>query len=283
MNNLKTVVLLALLTGVLLVIGNMTAGRAGLIFALVFAAGLNFFTFWYSDKIVLKMYRARPLEETGGFSWLRTMVSELAAHAGLPEPKIYIMPIDTPNAFATGRNPSHSAVAFTSGILSSLDKNELRGVIAHELSHIKHSDILISTVAATIAGAIGFLASMARWAAIFGGGRRNSRESNPVGLIALIVAAVIAPIAAMLIQMAISRSREFEADREAALLSGNPHFLINALKKLTMFNKRRPLEKGSHATAHLFIVNPFNLKGLSRLFSTHPPMEERIKRLENIR
>ncbi|MBN2407219.1 MAG: zinc metalloprotease HtpX [Elusimicrobia bacterium] len=279
LNNIKTVMLLAVMTALLLAIGQLAGGRSGLVIALVFALLFNFFSYWYSDKLVLAMYRAVPMD-VKKYPGIGSAVEELSANAGVPVPRIYVIPQDIPNAFATGRNPANSAIALTEGILRSMDRNQLKGVIAHEMSHIKHRDILISTVAATLAGAIGFLASMARWAMIFGGGRRNDRNAGALGLI---VAAVVAPLAAMIIQMAVSRSREFEADREAAVISGNPAFLIGALRKLAGYSEKIEVKNGNPVTAHLFIVNPFKLSGIRKMFSTHPAVEERIKRLESYR
>jgi heat shock protein HtpX len=276
-NNFKTYMLIAALTAVLLVVGQMAAGRNGAVIALVLALVMNFFSYWYSDKIVLKMYRAKPIDDSE-YKDVKSIVENIAASANIPAPRVYVIPESTPNAFATGRSPSRAVVALTRGILDGMDRNQLKGVIAHEIAHIKHSDTLISTVAATIAGAIGFIASMARWAAIFGGG--SSRDNDKGGVIGLLVAAIVAPIAALIIQMAVSRSREYEADKEGAILAGNPVYLINALVNLSMYNKKQPLTKGNPSTAHMFIVNPFKLGGLNKLFSTHPPLEERIKRLQ---
>jgi heat shock protein HtpX len=277
-NNIKTYILMAAMTAVLLFLGQAAGGRAGMIMAIVFAIVMNFVSYWYSDKIVLKMYRAKPVDESE-FKDVKKIVEELAANANLPVPRVYVIPESTPNAFATGRNPANAVVALTRGMLDGMNKNQLKGVIAHEIAHIKHSDILISAVAATIAGAIGFLASMIRWAAIFGGG---SRDDDNGGIIGLLAAVIIAPIAAMVIQMAISRGREYEADREGAVLCGNPSYLINALINLSMYNRKQPISRGNQSTAHMFIVNPFKAGGINKIFSTHPPLEERIKRLENI-
>jgi heat shock protein HtpX len=277
-NSLKTVLLLGLLSGVLLAIGEMLGGSQGLIIAFAFAVVMNFVSYWFSDKIVLKMYRA---QEVSPDHRLAAMVRRLAMQAGLPMPKVYVIPEASPNAFATGRNPSHAAVAATEGILNLMDDRELEGVIAHELAHVKHRDILISSVAATVAAAIMVLARMAQFAAMFGGGgSRDDREgSNPIALIATII---FAPLAAMLIQAAISRSREFAADAGGARITGNPYGLADALRKLEVASKRVPLD-ANPATAHMFIVKPFSAGGLLGLFSTHPPTEQRIQALMNLR
>ncbi len=280
LNKLKTFILMLGLMGVLMLIGNLVGGRQGMIIAFVFAALMNFFSYWHSDKIVLKLYRAEPASR-GENPELFRIVEDLASRANIPVPGVYILPQNTPNAFATGRNPSHAAVAVTRGIISILNRNELEGVIAHELSHVKNRDILVSTVAATMAGAIMLLASMARWAAILGGGR-SSRNRGGAGMIGLLLAAIIAPLAAMLIQMAISRSREYLADRDGAEISGNPQHLAEALRKLQM-HAGRGMQGANEATAHMFIVHPLKSSGLSGLFSTHPDTEERIRRLQNIR
>ncbi len=280
MNYVKTAVLLAILTALLVFIGDMLGGRQGAIIALVFAGAMNFFSYWFSDKIVLKMYKAHPVDEATAPE-LYGIVRDLTFTAGIPMPKVYIMDNDTPNAFATGRNPSHAAVAVTSGIQRILTRNELRGVIGHELAHISNRDILISTIAATIAGAISYVAHMAYFASLFGG-RDNDRGGNPF---VLIIMMIVAPMAAMVIQMAISRSREYAADRRGAEYAGSPHDLAGALRKLDQFNKKIPMhavsDEVSKATAHLFIVSPlFGGGSMSKLFSTHPPIDERIRRLE---
>jgi heat shock protein HtpX len=278
MNYLKTAVLLAVLTAIFVFLGDMLGGRQGAVIALVFAGLMNFFSYWYSDKIVLKMYRARPVDE-GSAPVLYNAVMELTMKAGLPMPKVYIMDNDTPNAFATGRNPNHAAVAVTTGITKLLSDEELKGVLAHELAHISNRDILISTIAATFAGAISYLAYMAYFASLFGG-RDSNRGGNPF---VLIVMMIVAPMAAMIIQMAISRSREYGADQGGAKIVGNPLYLAEALRKLEYYNKKIPMPvraETAQATAHLFIVNPFSGGGMRKLFSTHPPLEERIKRLE---
>jgi len=275
-NGLKTALLLGLMSGLLLVIGELIGGANGLVIAFMFAAVINFVSYWWSDKIVLKMYRA---QEVGPGHRLHGMVERLARQAGLPMPKVYIIPDPSPNAFATGRNPSHAAVAATEGILQILTDTELEGVIAHELAHVKNRDILISSVAATIAAAIMMAARTAHFAAMFGGygGRGDDRDrgNNPIALLAMMI---LAPIAAMLIQMAISRSREFSADAGGAQIAGNPYGLADALRKIDAASKRVPLD-ANPATAHMFIVKPFTGGGLMSLFSSHPPTEDRIRAL----
>jgi heat shock protein HtpX len=277
-NGLKTALLLGLLSGVLLALGDLLGGSNGLMVAFVFAALMNFASYWFSDKLVLRMYKAQPV---GPEHPLYRMVERLAMRANLPMPKVYIIPDASPNAFATGRNPSHAAVAATEGILKVLSEHELEGVIAHELAHVKHRDILISSVAATIAAAIMVVARMAHFAALFGGygGRSEGRDSgnNPIALLATII---LAPLAAMLIQAAISRSREYAADAGGAAIAGTPYGLADALRKIDAISKRVPLD-ANPATAHMFIVKPFSAGGLFALFSTHPPTERRIKALLN--
>jgi heat shock protein HtpX len=277
MNTFKTAALLTGLTLLLVYGGAYLGGQSGMTIALIFALAMNAFTYWFSDKLVLKIYKAREVNEAE-VPELFSMVRRLAQKAGLPMPKVYIINQPQPNAFATGRNPAHAAVAVTTGIMKILTIEELEGVIGHELAHIKHRDILIGTVAATVAGAISFLAHMAQWAMIFGG-RDDDEGGNPL---VMIIMMIVTPIAAMLIQMAISRSREYEADAGGAKIAGNPHYLANALRKLHMASQQIPL-KAQPATAHMFIVNPLTAKGLSKLFSTHPPMEERVARLEAMR
>ena len=276
-NSLKTVLLLGLLSGLLLALGEALGGAQGLVTAFGFAVVMNFVSYWFSDKIVLRMYRAK---EVGPEHRLSVMVRRLATQAGLPMPKVYIIPDISPNAFATGRSPQHAAVAATEGILRLMDDRELEGVIAHELAHVKHRDILISSVAATVAAAIMMLARMAQYAAFFGGGSRDDREgSNPIALLATII---FAPIAAMLVQAAISRSREFEADAGGAKIAGNPYGLADALRKLEGASKQIPMN-ANPATAHMFIIKPFSAGGLLGMFSTHPPTERRIQALMNLR
>jgi heat shock protein HtpX len=276
MNGFKTMMLMMMLTLLLVYGGAALGGRQGMTFALLFAFLLNFVSYFFSDKIVLKMYRAREVSEAEA-PVLYRIVRRLTQKAGMPMPKVYIIPDMSPNAFATGRNPQHAAVAATQGIMQILTEDELAGVMSHELAHVLHRDILISTVAATIAGAISYLAQMAQWAMIFGGGRRSDDDGNPI---AALVMMIVAPIAAMLIQLAISRSREYSADEGGAKLLGNPIALADALKKLTRGAQVMPMQKTSPATSHLFIVNPLRGGGIMKLFSTHPPLEERIARLE---
>jgi heat shock protein HtpX len=274
-NGLKTALLLGLLSGLLLAIGQWLGGANGMVIAFVFAVVMNFGSYWFSDKIVLRMYNA---QEVGPDDRLYKIVERLARQAGLPMPRVYVIPDPSPNAFATGRNPSHAAVAATQGILQILNDNELEGVLAHELAHVKHRDILTSSIAATIAAAIMMMARMAQFAAIFGGyggGRDRDRGSNPIALLATII---LAPLAAMLIQMAISRSREYSADAGGAQITGNPYGLADALRKIDAVSKRVPLE-ANPATAHLFIIKPFTSAFLSSLFSSHPPTEDRIRAL----
>ncbi|MBI5476678.1 MAG: zinc metalloprotease HtpX [Ignavibacteriales bacterium] len=277
MNITKTVLLMAVLTVLLVVVGNLIGGQGGMMIAFLVAIVMNFGTYWFSDKIILRMYKAQELTKDNAPA-LFQITEELTARAGIPMPKLYRIDGEQPNAFATGRDPQHAAVAVTEGIVRLLSKDELRGVIAHELAHIKHRDILVGTIAATFAGAISMLASMAQWAMIFGGGRSsNDREGGSP--IAGIVMMIVAPLAAMMIQMAISRSREFLADEGGAQMSGNPLSLANALRKLQSKAEQIPME-ANQATAHMFIVNPLSGGGFTKLFSTHPPMEERVKRLE---
>ena len=274
-NTFKTALLLTLLSGLLLLIGELLGGRSGLLIAFVFAIVMNFGSYWFSDKVVLRMYKAG---EVGPEHRLHRMTARLAQQAGLPTPRVYVIPDASPNAFATGRNPSHAAVAATEGILRLLDERELEGVIAHELAHVKHRDILIGTIAATAAATIMMVASMARWAFIFGGigGRDDERgDSNPLAMLAM---AILAPLAATMIQMAISRSREFAADRGAAQIVGSPYGLADALRKIDAGARRVPLD-ANPATAHMFIMKPFAGRGMAALFRTHPPTEQRIERL----
>ena len=280
-NRLRTTFLLAVLTVLIIFIGRMFGGPQGMIIALILAAVMNLGSYWFSDKIVLAMYRAQEVDEREAPELYR-IVRELAREAGLPMPRVYMIPQETPNAFATGRNPQHAVVAVTQGLYRLLNLDELRGVLAHEMSHVKNRDILISSIAATLAGVIMVLASMARWAAIFGG-FRGSDDDEGGGIIGLLVTAILAPIAAMLIQMAISRSREYLADETGARLSHNPESLARALEKLSMASQRMPMQDANPATAHMFIVNPLSAKNIANLFSTHPPMEERIRRLRSMR
>jgi heat shock protein HtpX len=277
-NSLKTVLLLGLLSGVLLVLGEVLGGAQGLVLGFGFAIVMNFVSYWFSDKIVLRMYRA---QEVGPDHKLSQVVRRLAMQAGLPMPKVYVIPDMSPNAFATGRNPEHAAVAATEGTLRLLDDRELEGVIAHELAHVKHRDILISSVAATIAAAIMVTARMASYAAMFGGlgDRRDRQGTNPLALLATFI---FAPLAAMLIQAAISRSREFAADAGGAKIAGTPYGLMDALRKLEVASKQIPMD-ANPATAHMFIIKPFSGGGLMNIFSTHPPTEQRIQALMNLR
>ncbi|MCX7918383.1 MAG: zinc metalloprotease HtpX [bacterium] len=275
MNVLKTTMLMVVLTMILVFIGSFW-GTEGMVFALIFSLGMNLFMYWFSDKMVLMMYRARPVTPQEA-PQLYQMVAELTQNAGLPMPKLYIIPTDTPNAFATGRNPNHAAIAVTEGILRILDYNELKGVLAHELAHVKNRDMLIGTIAAGIAGAVMMLARMAQFAAMFGGvGGRNDREGN--NPLALLVMIIVAPLAALLVQLWISRTREYEADATGARFAKNADGLANALYKLEQAAKLLPMN-ANPSTAHLFIVNPLSGRSFLTLFSTHPPISERIKRL----
>jgi heat shock protein HtpX len=279
-NVFKTGLLLAVLTIMLVLLGGAIGGQQGMMIAFFIALAMNFVSYWFSDKIVLAAYGAQPIDEASA-PRLYAIVHRLATRAGVPMPRVYLIPSETPNAFATGRNPEHAVVAVTEGIMRILDEDELEGVLAHELSHVKNRDVLISTIAATLAGAITYLAHMAQWAAIFGG-RRDDDEggSNPIAMIFL---AILAPIAAMLVQMAVSRSREFHADATGARVAGQPWGLMQALEKLQMANQAVPMHQATPATAHLFIVNPLSGAMLMKLFSTHPPLEERIARLRAMR
>jgi heat shock protein HtpX len=274
---LKTTILLAAMTGLLILIGGLLGGHGGVAIAFIFAAVMNFASYWFSDKMVLRAYSAQPLDPSSAPE-LYGIVTELAQAAKIPTPRLYLIDTDTPNAFATGRNPRHAAVAVTRGIMRICNRDELKGVLGHELSHVINRDILTSSIAATLAGAIMMIASMLRWGAIFGIG---SRDDDRGGFLELIVMAILAPIAASLIQLAISRTREYQADARGALLTHHPLYLANALRKLETANERLPMDAGP-ATAHLFIVNPLSAQGLTRLFSTHPPIDERIRRLEQM-
>jgi heat shock protein HtpX len=280
MNGIKTVVLLGLLSGLLLVGGEAVAGRNGLYMGLALAVVMNAASYFFSDKIALAMYRAQPVTQTENsqvYARVAPMVQNLCQRMGLPMPKLWLIPEQSPNAFATGRNPAHASVAFTAGLLELMDVSELEGVIAHELGHVKNRDILISSVAATIAAAITMVARMAMFAGMFGG-RRDDRDDSGGGLGGLFML-IVAPIAAMLIQMAISRTREYSADATAAQYTGGPHGLVSGLRKLEGWSKRIPMD-ASPATAHMFIIKPFSGQVLMRLFSTHPSTEDRIRRLE---
>ncbi len=276
MNSLKTVFLMTLMMVLFLIVGSALGGETGLIIAFVFSLALNFGSYWFSDKIVLKMYRAKEVKREDN-PRLYDSVAMLAEQAQLPMPKVYIADNPTPNAFATGRNPDNAAVAVTSGILRILDQKELEGVLAHELAHIKNRDILISTITATLVGTITFLARMAGYAMIFGGRDRDSGQA-----VTSLVLLILSPIVAVLIQLAISRSREFMADEGGANICGQPLALAGALGKLQSANKQIPMKNAGTSSAHMFIVNPFSGKSVMKLFSTHPPVEERIKRLQEI-
>jgi heat shock protein HtpX len=278
-NTVKTALLLGALTGLLMLIGGLIGGRGGVYIAFIFAMILNFGSYWFSDKIVLKMYHAQEVSESSA-PGLFSIVRNLALKAQLPMPRVYIIPEETANAFATGRNENHAVVAVTEGIMRILNKEELEGVIAHELSHIKNRDMLIGSIAATLAGAIVMLAHMAQWAAIFGGGRSDDEDGG--GIIGLIAMAILAPLAAALIQMAISRSREYLADASGAGITKNPYGLAGALEKIARASQIIPLD-AKPSTAHLFIINPLSGKAFMNLFSTHPPLEDRIARLKSMK
>jgi heat shock protein HtpX len=278
-NLMKTGVLLAALTILLVLIGGALGGQNGMVMAFVLAMVMNFGSYWFSDRIVLAMYRAQPVDEAQAPGLYR-VVRTLATRAGMPMPRVYLLPEDTPNAFATGRNPQHAAIAVTEGIMRIMSEEELEGVLAHELSHVQNRDTLIMAIAATLAGAITYMAHMAQWAMIFGGGRRDSDEDSGGGggLVGGLLMIVLAPIAATLIQLAVSRSREFQADASGAQMAGQPWGLAKALEKLEMASKVAPMP-ATPATAHLFIVNPLTGGGWTTLFSTHPPIAERVARL----
>lgn len=279
-SRIRTTLLLAVLTVLIILIGDMLGGRQGMYIAFILAFVMNIGSYWFSDKIVLAMYHAQPIEEHQSPELYR-IVRELAAEARLPMPRVYLIPEDTPNAFATGRNPENAVIAVTEGIMRILTPAEIKGVLAHELGHVKNRDILVSSIAATLAGVVMILANMAQWAAIFGGGRGDD-EDRGGGFIGLIVTAILAPIAASLIQLAISRSREYLADETGARLAHNPEGLARALEKLAMASERVPMD-ANPSTAHMFIVNPLSGQRLANLFSTHPPVEERIRRLRSMR
>ncbi len=277
-NQIKTAALLALLSVFFIYIGQALGGSQGMIMAFMFAIAFNVANYWFSDKIVLKLYRAQPIEE-GHF--VQRIIRELAQRGHLPMPRVYHFPSHSPNAFATGRNPAHGVIAVSTGLLKILDEEELKGVLAHELSHIKNRDTLISTFAATMASAIIMLANMAKWAAIFGGHRRDGERGS--GGLEILLMAIVAPLAATLIQLAISRSREFEADKSAAFLTKSPHGLISALHKISQGASEIPLEAATPATSHMFIINPISGASFMKLFSTHPSLEDRIERLRELR
>jgi heat shock protein HtpX len=281
-NTVKTTFLLALMTVLIILIGRAIGGQQGMVLAFVLAGVMNLGSYWFSDRIVLAMYRAQeisPQEHPG----IHQIVAELAQNAGIPKPRIYLIEDDSPNAFATGRNPQHAVVAVTTGIMRILSREELRGVLAHELGHVRNRDILIGSIAATMAGAIMMIANMARFAAFFGGSRGNDEEGGGGGIMGMLVLTIVAPIAAMLIQMAISRSREYLADASGAQFSHNPLSLASALEKLQRASLQIPMADAKPATAHMFIVNPLSGRSLMNLFSTHPPIEERIARLRGMR
>src|SRR5580765_6016749 len=276
MNTLKTAFFLGLLSALIVAIGGALGGRGGLLIAFAIAAGMNFFSYWFSDKLVLAAHRAQPVSREQA-PQLYEILDRLTARAGIPMPRVYMLPEEAPNAFATGRNPQHAAVAVTQGIMRLLSRDELEGVLAHELAHVRNRDILISSVAATMASAVMVIANMARWSAIFGLGGRDDREgANPIVLLAT---AILAPFAAMLIQLAISRSREYQADQSGAEMTHNPYGLAGALEKLDGYNKRIPMATAAPTSNHLFIVKPLSGEALAGLFSTHPPIRERIHRL----
>jgi heat shock protein HtpX len=279
MNAFKSALLMTAMVLLLMLIGNLVGGTTGMTIALIVAGVMNFISYWFSDKIVLALYRAKEINRSEA-PRLYALVEELTRKAGLPMPKLYAINTNTPNAFATGRNPEHAAVAVTTGIVKLLNEEELAGVIAHELAHIKNRDILVGTIAATLAGAITLLARMAGYAVMFGSGR--DREENGGGLIVGLIMMIVAPIAAFLIQMAISRSREYMADETGAEISGKPLALASALKKLQSYNEDQPIEDAEPATAHMFIVNPLSGSSIMKLFSTHPPIEERVQKLQMI-
>ena len=284
MNVFRTGVLLAVMTVLLVFVGQLLGGQQGALMAFLMALGMNLLAYWFSDKVVLAMYRAKPLSE-GDAPQVYRAVREIASRIHMPMPKLYWIGTRTPNAFATGRSPKHAAVAVTSGLLELMSEEELKGVLAHELSHVKNRDTLVMTIAAAIAGAISMLASWARWGLMFGGGRSDGRRQGNAAaqLVALLVIAILAPLAAMLIQLAISRTREYGADETGARLTGNPHGLAGALQKLDAVVHAYPLPNANPATAHLFIVNPLKGDAIARLFSTHPPIEERVRRLRGMR
>ncbi len=279
-NWFKTTLLLGVMTALIVGIGGVFGGQQGMVLAFVLAMAMNGFSYWYSDRIVLRMYRAREAT-SGEHPQLHGIVRQLAERAEIPMPRIFVIPEKAPNAFATGRNPEHAVVAVTEGLLELMDRDEIAGVLAHELAHIKNRDILIGSIAATLAGAVMVLASMARWTAFLGGGS-DDEEGGGLGTVGLIVMSILAPVAAMIVQMAISRSREYHADATGSATLGNPGALANALEKLGRHAQRRPMQAREN-TAHMFIVNPLSGKSLSSLFSTHPPLEERIARLRGTR
>jgi len=279
-NTLKTFMLLAALTALFVICGQLIGGKVGAIFALVLAGVMNFFAYWYSDKLALKMSGARPVSPSEAPE-LHQLVAKLAAQAGIPKPRVYIIPTETPNAFATGRDPEHAAVAVTAGIMRILNRDELEGVLAHEIAHIKNRDILISSIAAVLAGAIAYLADMASWSLLFGGFSSDDEDNGILGYVGIFLMIILAPLAAMIIQMAVSRSREYLADATGAKICRCPLSLARALEKLDQWNKRIPMQVNP-AQAQMFIVNPLSGSSLYKLFSTHPPIEDRIAKLVEI-
>lgn len=279
MNRLKTFLLMALLTAIFLLLGGLIGGEEGIIFAFILAVATNFISYWFSDRVAISMTRSQPLSESAAPEVYRAM-RELTHNAGMPMPRIYLMPTEQPNAFATGRNPQHAVIAVTTGLLRLLDYEELKGVLAHELAHIRNRDILIGTIAAALAGALMFVARIGMWGGAFGGG--NRRSSGGAVLLLRLVALLLAPFAALLIQMSISRTREYSADATGARFSGNPQGLASALARMEQYARQRPMQRLNQATAHMFIINPFSAKGLTALFSTHPPIGERIARLRQM-
>ena len=273
---MKTALLMAMMTALCMMVGSAVGGKVGMMYALIFGCGMNIYYYWFSDSMVLSHYNAKPCDRNNA-PRLYAMVERLAKKAELPMPKLYIIPTDVPNAFATGRNPEHAAVAVNRGLMEMLSEEELAGVIAHELSHVKHRDILISTVAACMASVISYLGHIAQWAMIFGGGRRDDRDNG--GALGGLFAIIIAPFAAMLIQAGISRSREYEADRSGGEICGNPNALADALLKIEAYAHRRVMPKATEATAHMFIINPLAGVDFSSLFSTHPKTADRVARL----
>jgi heat shock protein HtpX len=276
-NWFKTTLLLGVMTALIVLVGRLIGGQQGMIFAFILAIGMNFFSYWFSDKIVLRMYRAREVTPQEN-PHLYGIVNQIAQRANLPMPRVYIIPEQSPNAFATGRNPEHAVVAATEGLLNLMNTDEITGVISHEMAHIKNRDILIGSIAATMAGAIMIIANMARWSAFLGGGSRDN-DRGGTGAIGMLAMSILAPLAAMLIQMAISRSREYLADSTGASFAGQPAGLASALAKLGSYSKRIPMQNARENTAHMFIVNPLSGRTFASLFSTHPPLEERIARL----
>ena len=279
MNHIKTMFLMVLLTAVLILLGGVIAGNEGVVLAFVIALAINFFAYWYSDKMAITMTRSKPLSEREAPQVYKA-VHELTQNAGMPMPRIYLMPTDQPNAFAAGRNPGNAVISVTRGLMNMLNYEELKGVLAHELAHIRNRDTLISTVAAVMAGALMFIARMGMWGMMFGGGRRNS-GSHPAMLLIKLAAIILAPLGAMLIRMAISRTREYGADATGAQMARNPEGLASALQKMESYARRRPLQV-NEAASHLFIINPLSARGMGKLFSTHPPIKERVERLQNL-